>query len=101
MVSALHGPRPSSCNRATSWKARFRASVAFATGSSPRAHRESIVDRRRLGRTPIEVPAIGIGTWRTFDTEDARRPLVAAANEAGIDLFDSSPMYGRAEDALA
>jgi aryl-alcohol dehydrogenase-like predicted oxidoreductase len=58
------------------------------------------VDRRRLGRTSIEVPAIGMGTWRTFDTEDDRRPLVAAAIEAGIDLFDSSPMYGRAEVAL-
>jgi aryl-alcohol dehydrogenase-like predicted oxidoreductase len=59
------------------------------------------VDRRRLGQTSIEVPAIGMGTWRTFDTEQDRRPLVAAAIEAGIDLFDSSPMYGRAEAALA
>jgi aryl-alcohol dehydrogenase-like predicted oxidoreductase len=59
------------------------------------------VERRRLGRTPIEVPAIGMGTWRTFDTEEDRRPLVAAAIQAGIDLFDSSPMYGRAEVALA
>jgi len=30
-----------------------------------------------------------------------RRPLVKAALEAGIDLFDSSPMYGRAEGVLA
>jgi len=42
-----------------------------------------------------------MGTWRTFDTEEDRRPLVMAAIEAGIDLFDSSPMYGRAEAALA
>ena len=59
------------------------------------------MDRRRLGRTSIGVPAIGMGTWRTFDTEEDRRPLVRAATEAGIDLFDSSPMYGRAEAALA
>ncbi|HEY8864094.1 MAG TPA: aldo/keto reductase [Candidatus Dormibacteraeota bacterium] len=59
------------------------------------------MDRRRLGRTSIEVPAIGMGTWRTFDTEEDRRPLASAAIEAGIDLFDSSPMYGRAEAALA
>jgi len=59
------------------------------------------VDRRRLGRTSIDVPAIGMGTWRTFDTEEDRRPLVVAATQAGIDLFDSSPMYGRAEAALA
>jgi len=47
------------------------------------------------------VPAIGLGTFRTFDTTDDRRPLVEEAVAAGIDLFDSSPMYGRAEDTLA
>jgi aryl-alcohol dehydrogenase-like predicted oxidoreductase len=59
------------------------------------------VDRRRLGRTDIVVPAIGMGTWRTFDTDEDRRPLVDVALESGIDLFDSSPMYGRAERTLA
>jgi aryl-alcohol dehydrogenase-like predicted oxidoreductase len=47
------------------------------------------------------VPAIGMGTWRTFDTDEDRRPLVDVALESGIDLFDSSPMYGRAERTLA
>lgn len=47
------------------------------------------------------MPAIGMGTWRTFDTSEDRRPLVNAALEAGIALFDSSPMYGRAEATLA
>ena len=47
------------------------------------------------------MPAIGMGTWRTFDTDDERRPLVEVAISAGIDLFDSSPMYGRAETTLA
>jgi aryl-alcohol dehydrogenase-like predicted oxidoreductase len=47
------------------------------------------------------VPTIGMGTWRTFDTDEDRRPLVDAAIESGIDLFDSSPMYGRAEVTLA
>jgi aryl-alcohol dehydrogenase-like predicted oxidoreductase len=59
------------------------------------------MDRRLLGRTGIDVPAIGLGTFRTFDTTDDRRPLVEEAIAAGIDLFDSSPMYGRAEDTLA
>ncbi len=59
------------------------------------------MERRTLGRTGIEVPAIGMGTWRTFDTSDDRRPLVTAAIDSGIDLFDSSPMYGRAEDTLS
>jgi aryl-alcohol dehydrogenase-like predicted oxidoreductase len=47
------------------------------------------------------VPVIGLGTWRTFDTDEDRRPLVEASIDAGIDLFDSSPMYGRAEAVLA
>ena len=59
------------------------------------------LERRRLGRTGIDVPAIGMGTWRTFDTRWDRRWLVEEALAAGIDLFDSSPMYGRAEDTLA
>jgi aryl-alcohol dehydrogenase-like predicted oxidoreductase len=59
------------------------------------------MDRRRLGRTDVTVPAIGMGTWRTFDTDEDRRSLVDSALEAGIDLFDSSPMYGRAEESLA
>ena len=42
-----------------------------------------------------------MGTWRTFDTDGDRRPLVDVAIAAGIDLFDSSPMYGRAEATLA
>jgi aryl-alcohol dehydrogenase-like predicted oxidoreductase len=56
---------------------------------------------RLSGGTSIDVPAIGMGTWRTFDTDEDRRALVETALEAGIDLFDSSPMYGRAETALA
>jgi aryl-alcohol dehydrogenase-like predicted oxidoreductase len=42
-----------------------------------------------------------MGTWQTFDTAEDRGPIVAEALAAGIDLFDSSPMYGRAETTLA
>ena len=59
------------------------------------------MERRNLGQTGITVPVIGMGTWRTFDTPEDRRPLVHVALESGIDLFDSSPMYGRAEAVLA
>jgi aryl-alcohol dehydrogenase-like predicted oxidoreductase len=46
-----------------------------------------------------------MGTWRTFDVrggkvEGDRARLVAAAVDAGMDLFDSSPMYGEAERVL-
>jgi aryl-alcohol dehydrogenase-like predicted oxidoreductase len=60
-----------------------------------------MMQRRQLGRTALTVPVIGMGTWRTFDTKEDRRPLVEAAIGSGIDLFDSSPMYGRAEETLA
>jgi aryl-alcohol dehydrogenase-like predicted oxidoreductase len=59
------------------------------------------VERRTLGRNGIEVPVIGMGTWKTFDTDDDRVPIVDEALAAGVDLFDSSPMYGKAEVTLA
>ena len=60
---------------------------------------------RKLGRSGIEIPAVGLGTWRVLDVrgpegEEARHEVVHAALEAGITLFDSSPMYGEAERVL-
>jgi diketogulonate reductase-like aldo/keto reductase len=54
------------------------------------------MEERRLG------PIVGLGTWNTFgaDTEQARE-VVGAALDAGVRLFDSSPMYRGAESALA
>src|SRR5207245_10136703 len=46
-------------------------------------------------------PVIGMGTWQTFDTREDRTRIVDEALAAGTNLFDSSPMYGRAEDTLA
>ncbi|MDQ6691860.1 MAG: aldo/keto reductase [Candidatus Dormibacteraeota bacterium] len=59
------------------------------------------MERRRLGTTEIDLPVIGMGTWRTFDTDEDRTPIVDEALAAGTDLFDSSPMYGKAEATLA
>jgi aryl-alcohol dehydrogenase-like predicted oxidoreductase len=59
------------------------------------------MEQRPLGRSGLQVPVIGMGTWRTFDTAEDRAPLAEAAISAGITLFDSSPMYGRAEGVLA
>jgi len=54
------------------------------------------MEKRRLG------PVVGLGTWNTFggDAELARRVLDAAF-AAGCHSFDSSPMYGEAEQSLA
>lgn len=42
-----------------------------------------------------------MGTWQTFDTADDRTPIVEEGLSVGMNLFDSSPMYGRAEQTLA
>src|SRR2546430_15699310 len=42
-----------------------------------------------------------MGTWQTFDTREDRTRIVDEALAAGMNLFDSSPTYGRAEDNLA
>jgi aryl-alcohol dehydrogenase-like predicted oxidoreductase len=63
------------------------------------------VERRGLGATGLDVPAVGVGTWQTFDVHGRRaeadaRARVDEALEAGANLFDSSPMYGEAERVL-
>jgi aryl-alcohol dehydrogenase-like predicted oxidoreductase len=68
-------------------------------------HDLSDMEHRALGRSGLEVPAVGIGTWKTFDVHGARaeeeaRARVDEALAAGANLFDSSPMYGEAERVL-
>jgi aryl-alcohol dehydrogenase-like predicted oxidoreductase len=64
------------------------------------------LEHRRLGQTGLDVPVIGMGTWRTFDVRGAAaeanaRSVVDAALDSGARVFDSSPMYGEAERVLA
>jgi diketogulonate reductase-like aldo/keto reductase len=54
------------------------------------------MEERKLG------PVVGLGTWNTFGADEMRaRTVVDAAIEAGVRVFDSSPMYGAAEPSLA
>ncbi len=62
------------------------------------------MERRRLGRTELQVPVVGLGTWQTFDIDRSQErrasEVVEAVWEGGTRFFDSSPMYGRAEGVL-
>ena len=57
-----------------------------------------------MGEGGVEVSAVGLGTWQVLDVrgpaEEDRHEVVRAALDAGITLFDSSPMYGEAERVL-
>jgi aryl-alcohol dehydrogenase-like predicted oxidoreductase len=60
---------------------------------------------RKLGNSGLLVPALGVGTWRTFDVRGEAAIanaccVVDAAIKAGAVFFDSSPMYGEAERVL-
>lgn len=53
------------------------------------------MEERRLG------PVVGLGTYATFDRDERlARAVVDAALAAGTTAFDSSPMYGGAEESL-
>jgi diketogulonate reductase-like aldo/keto reductase len=54
------------------------------------------MEQRRLG------PVVGLGTWNTFDRDvELARAVVGAALDAGVRVFDTSPMYRGAEASLA
>ena len=58
-----------------------------------------VTDRRRLGKSGVEVPVIGFGgaplgnLFQQFSDEQARA-TVRAAYDAGMRLFDTAPLYG-------
>lgn len=64
------------------------------------------MEHRAFGRSGIQVPVVGMGTWQTFDVtgdeeEDDRLAVVDAALSVGTTLFDTSPMYGESARVLA
>ncbi len=62
------------------------------------------METRVFGASGVSLPVIGLGTWATFDVpaskEQRARSVVEAALADGTKVFDTSPMYGRAEDVL-
>jgi diketogulonate reductase-like aldo/keto reductase len=62
------------------------------------------MELRRFGATGLEIPVVGLGSWQTFDVapkEHGRvRAVIEEAFGSGTRLVDSSPMYGRSEEAI-
>ena len=62
------------------------------------------METRSFGQGGPELAVVGLGTWNRLEAAaaDGRDgSVVTAALDAGIQVFDSSPMYGRAEELLA
>ncbi|MDP9326037.1 MAG: aldo/keto reductase, partial [Candidatus Dormibacteraeota bacterium] len=61
------------------------------------------METRRFGRSGQDLPVIGLGTWKVFDTDDIEGPrrVVESLFVEGGQVVDSSPMYGRAEAVLS
>src|SRR5215471_15178314 len=62
------------------------------------------MEARQFGRTGPTLPVVGLGTWARLAAaaqsgQDAE--VVTRALDAGLEVFDSSPMYGPAEELLA
>lgn len=62
--------------------------------------------KRTVPRTDEPLPAIGLGTWQTFDVgedDSSREPLREVLRgfvRLGGSVIDSSPMYGRSESVV-
>jgi diketogulonate reductase-like aldo/keto reductase len=62
------------------------------------------MEQRTFGRSGDALPVVGLGTWQRLEAAartGGHVELVHHALDAGIRVFDSSPMYGRAEQLLA
>lgn len=62
------------------------------------------MEKRRLGTNGPELPVVGLGTSKTLEIADdngVAEDLIDTALDQGVVVFDTSPMYGRAEEILA
>jgi diketogulonate reductase-like aldo/keto reductase len=73
---------------------------ANAAGSGP----DRALLTRPIPSTGETLPAIGLGTWQTFDVAPNARAglegVLGAFVELGGSVVDSSPMYGRSEEVV-
>ncbi len=81
------------------------AGAALGTGQAAAAGKpRPALLRRPIPSSGETIPAIGLGTWQTFDVSGARiaavQPVLDRFLQLGGRLVDSSPMYGNAESAV-
>jgi diketogulonate reductase-like aldo/keto reductase len=96
-------------SRAISMSRREFVRVALGAGAFALAGEfamaESIL-RKPIPKTGELLPAIGLGTWQTFDVgaaQSSRDPLKEVLREFvrfGGSVIDSSPMYGKSESVV-
>ena len=80
------------------------SAAAWASLRPSESHAAQIA-MRTIPASGERIPAIGLGTWITFDVgpgeaRRARGDVLAAFFAAGGRLIDSSPMYGESEDTV-
>lgn len=60
--------------------------------------------KRIIPSTGELLPAIGLGTWQSFDVDESNQsnliPVLEELHNSGGRLIDSSPMYGRSETVI-
>lgn len=80
--------------------------AAMTIMNEPGSAQPSAILKRPIPRSGEMLPAVGVGTWQTFDV-GAKSPERAELKEvlrllvaAGGSVVDSSPMYGKAEGVV-
>jgi diketogulonate reductase-like aldo/keto reductase len=78
------------------------ANAQTPAGNASRTPAAGPVLTRTIGRTNESLPALGLGTFLTFDllpgrNRDALREVTRKYVEAGVRVVDTSPLYGTGE----
>jgi aryl-alcohol dehydrogenase-like predicted oxidoreductase len=80
------------------------AGAALGAGGGTAARKPAPLIQRPIPSSGEKIPAIGLGTWQTFDVTGERiaavKPVLDRFLALGGRLVDSSPMYGNAEAAV-
>lgn len=85
---------------------RSFVAAASALLAAPSLRAQPATLTRTIPRTGERLPAVGMGTWLTFDVGEApaeraqRRRVLEEFFAGGGGMIDSSPMYGRAEKVV-